>query len=1173
LLLELKKALVARVRVLVPLVIMTPVLALFGQPVNYLFYAAAVSSAIILYSTLVLGTKRVEIRLRETWADLLVRRALSSLMLFLGSLLLTADSLRVITISPLVNLATRLLVGSFLSGYALVNLLPATDLYPSLERLVLSFTLGYSFTALLTFLFQVILRSQSWQVLVYLTYIMLSILSAMRRSPRGRDAQRERVSFSISAGSTCLLLVAVFFFLATWSCFPELSTRIGTDLQKHYWWAVVLIRSPQLYSYHGYLWFHCFSAFVAAMQGSLLLENLGAIQTGLAFFSLMSNVAFYSMVRSATEKFDGGLAGTSTIIYSLFSGLTWIYFARISITQGGLTEFELLSAISDATFWQNMYTQGLWFWGFLPLVVAMTHFFVLLSLIFRSPSRESMILFSVLFASMSLSHISLGIILSLLLSVMSFTNFGHYDSRRYLLCTLMGWLVVLLAWCGAAYRTTVVPDLGTWTACLVIALSAFSYMASGKRHLTLSSWLGGSLRALVPLLAIGFVASILTWAMLAGDFRLNTSTWTVPWYFYSPLLGVTGLLAIAGVYYCSTNNNWLSTLWPFVAMTGVAFILAIAISLVYGITGIVIYWEQRMIYFIHAGCAVLAAFGIEKCVSLILGRGRRPALAMLLLSLVALSGTMSTFMAVQYWYYNKGTNGSTYRTYPSGYELEALNFMSETFSRYPYSTVASVSWISRFMLMFSAPPYMSGQYKFGQLSMVKYPETALFLLDQIQSYARVLALPDDDRRLYIYVQTRDNLSYVRWRYLLGHLLANLAPVFRNQEVNIFEVPQLSWPLIDSDVCLIIPFERARYPDYLVAYDLMAFTGYRYTMAFDRDDFWTFKNTVILSYDPIARSDLDRYWSYVQGGGELVILNTNGNGLFFQSLFDETNMAMNATMIVGNGNLSVPEVPVSMCRAKSFSDVRGWYVSPGLLQVPYATETSVGKGKVTYVNIFPLISAWNNLVTSGAVKDLLPATGVVITDSHESIGINYQMTFRKARLNGTARAVTDSVLLPSRLDPIQLSVTVGGNRTEFQGVSSVMFRDCRNVSIDFNYAEISDGQGLYIPLSVLGLVRIRLDGDGTSVIVISDAKGGSKETLISGSSIRIELNVTKPLTLFARTPHIRIVGQSTFQDVCVDDPAMLRGVQAQIGGELRIEGSLDFELYYSDFYTSAGGFRW
>lgn len=1155
---------------------------LLEHPVKYVLYILEVLLILVLY-TVVQG---VDLKFRVKFTD-----KSRFFVDFIPDMLLTslpfvsiASMLGVLDVDGVVRVGIALLLTSFLSGYALLNLTGLLRHFSILERIVFSYALGYFLTAFLTFAFALLGGVEVWALILCISYVVLGISSVMKRAKNMQSTEENahrRSSFSKHRDILVLMVIALFFGVAVVNVFPEFSLVGGMDISMHYMQSHQLIRSPNVYVSYPYLWFHLFLASFYMLSSVPLTLS----QTALVTLNLMPILAFYIMARRYLEKIDNRLPIISTVFWTLFSGLAWIHFMLLKIFSIDVSELELLLWASDGTYMGTMYSQGLPFTGHVPIVASITLFFMLLYLLKRVDLRRYMhfMLFSILFASCYLTHITEGVMLSVFLALYTMISPSEtHTMRRTLLSILLGYIMI-----GAVYLFLPFLINFVYTPSIIMAIAiptslvAVSYLLSKKLKIKLNFGEKARRFALPITLALLFlyILSLLVWSSFKESFSMVYvgEVGFVPWFFYALMLGSTGILAIISIYYFLSNPKY-SSLKFFVCLALIAVFFGNILSFInveFFKTG---YWEKRFVFFVAVSFAIIASPNLIRIVQAVKSKITgfrsekilRALLTTSLLSIIVVFGISSTFLSVEYWSYK-------YFAPLSDYELEALEFLDKTFDENPNAIVLTVTPISYKMLALAAPPIRL--YKNWVFYTAYNPDIAFAILSLLKF-----------SRMYLYLHNRDVTfldSNFNSSYIMQHLLPNLSPTFQNSEVSIYDAPQIYPPLMKADMTLVVPFNQSALTNtYLYSYDILA--SQNYTVMFDLDDKIMQERILVLPFDPseedIANDDEfthsprpEDYLEYAKSGGKLVILNTNGYEFFAHTLFTRLNTTLSASKIVGSEEILFPNIHVPIVQASDGVEVLSYYVNSTDNGAPFSMYKAVDNGEIFYVNVYPLIQVQSsNNAKEGAIYNSLGRLFDVAhvdlqSSSHDDQPkMNIQATFKEVDLTGSVSVSTTSILFPLHIDVKTLNMIVDGETSVLSNVTSLMLGNYNTATISIGDAKISDGTGLYATITTHGTIRMKLSGNNVTIVAKTINGSKEQETLLQGSSAQIILDTDKPLNFYVRVPRIEVIGESSFEELYIDDP-MLKWRMRTYGQNLNLKGSTKFTIYYSDTYSLAGDF--
>ena len=215
----------------------------------------------------------------------------------------------------------------------------------------------------------------------------------------------------------------------------------------------------------------------------------------------------------------------------------------------------------------------------------------------------------------------------------------------------------------------------------------------------------------------------------------------------------------------------------------------------------------------------------------------------------------------------------------------------------------------------------------------------------------------------------------------------------------------------------------------------------------------------------SRSTSD-YLNYLNSGGKLVVMNTNGDGYFSKELFSDSNATIIAQYLTRNGTrITLPsEFSVPLFTPKdggltTISQYSGFgYESPYIVQKNYENG-----GELYYVNVYPLVQAIQNSDNQsdfyGLLSRLLDGINLVKVESSNPLS-SFNGYVKQISLKHDVQIETNSVLLPPELSLKQIEVKSGNISNIFYNVRNIEVNDYSKVVIQSDNAIIQDGNGFY-----------------------------------------------------------------------------------------------------------------
>jgi len=308
--------------------------------------------------------------------------------------------------------------------------------------------------------------------------------------------------------------------------------------------------------------------------------------------------------------------------------------------------------------------------------------------------------------------------------------------------------------------------------------------------------------------------------------------------------------------------------------------------------------------------------------------------------------------------------------------------------------------------------------------------------------------------------------------------------------------------------------------------------------------------------------VEHYVNYMKGGGTLIVLDTNGYESFADILFNIDNQTMTSNLIRGAESHIYLPVDVKVHSLLPLSeDVRtlSYYVTDNE-EVPYILEKDVGKGRLTYVNLYPLIEP---LKKSDASCRLYPILGNLIDELglpkfDPETKIVCDGYVEKVSLNKNVTITTESLLFPLEFNMSRVSVTAEGRVYDFENVTSIYIENSLPLSIEAENVVIATGNGLYATMEVNSTFQASSPtGDATLTIMTNNV-----ERIVKNIS-EVAINPADPIKLLAKTPTIKATEATLHNLFSFGD---LHWRTRAYGHDLKVSSSISFHIPVSDTYT-------
>jgi len=782
-------------------------------------------------------------------------RALDILALLASVSLLLLDLLKLQ--STLLLAPLSLLCSSLIPGYVLLRLTNRDANFSWLELFLFSYLLSYTYTALVWL--GLLSITESIRTPIFL--VVLSFMSHISLlSGRASVSEKPRPA-SFARGIDLLVLVFVVGIVAIGIVliYPGFVYLTGTDMMRHYAFSIVLGRTPDLYTGFVYLFAHLHqSAFLASASVSL-----AASQTTLVMLNMFLPVAFYIASKRLLSGVDDRIPSIATMVWILFTnslgGVSWILFAGAKLFLG-YSQMTLLNIVALKTYNGTLYgILGLWY---VPATVSFVILLALVSLIRNEtlPHTTFLAIFSILFTSLYLTHVSEAVVLAAVIAVFALIYNGNsIRIREAAISASIGLGIAGLIYLGLGLV------LVRYAVSLSLALSIVLPIMGLLGSLILKTML--KRRPLKPIrfpsimqqltlhrivysfslsIAISYASAIVTNLLLVSSFytyQVN-DIGIVPWFLYPLILGVSGFLAMLSILILSKQPENLTRFGFVICFLVLTILAGRAVSVVNVYLFPTGYWEKRFIWFVKIPLAMIAPISViailEKLEIPRFSRQTKTLATVFVAGLIVVGGFSTTILNVEYWHLIVNNESGTI----DYQEFEAIESLGILFNKDSRSWLATITDTSAHACTRAAPP---DQLVLKQLLYTaRTPEMAFTQLYRHPAYTHP----------YIYLAERDRelLNSQDCSYLSSYLHTQPV-VYENNVSTIYNATQISAPLKESSTVLVTPTPPSNLTsDSYWAYQALSATNINYTTMFDQDDGLLDAESIILGYDPSPLGD-------------------------------------------------------------------------------------------------------------------------------------------------------------------------------------------------------------------------------------------------------------------------------------------------------------------------------
>jgi hypothetical protein len=908
-------------------------------------------------------------------------------------------------------------------------------------------------------------------------------------------------------------------------------------------------------------------------------------QTALAFLGILPITSFYVMARAYLKDIDERLPIVATGFWAFFSGFGWLKLLERLDYSGN--RLQLLNLLQDASFWDIGYGggQSTWFW-YRGLTVGFTLLFLLIYLLMekRMPKHLFISLSSLFIIGLAFAHYSELIVFVGILFVLSIFSPNTVPRLHDMLfATAVACASTLLISVFHGYGGITIP-IDRRYSILITILASTCYLLTIKWRGFGSRRGKGFTKALSIVLLIFYLSAFLEW-LSSTDFSVSLviRTQTVPWMLYPVILGIIGLLAVISLSQYEDYFDKPVSLFAYIFVFMIVFSKLISfINNNYFETG---YWERRLIVHSFAAASALAPIPLLKAYNK-LSPNHNKFFATMIIGLIVVSGVSSTFLSVEY----RSLLAEQHSI--SNVEMNVASFLFEALKKNSMgSPIFTISNRSRNIAEFTGSYYVVGTG--GRISFREaYPERPLLNLYNWSPTPYIL-ITNSDKPL---------LSSTYRGYISSHLLRFIPKVYDDGYAEVYSMPNGTPPSLESKTILVLPSDETGV-NYLFAYDVLSLSQYDYTTMLMNDPNIYKGDVIILPYDPQSASDIDQLLRSL-GDKDIIVINTNGYGVIADSLFtgsfryalktNSTNTfiilenenvkrtylnemeastnAVNASAIKGVHIIKFPlNVRIEPILPRNPSNMMSFYWCEPNITVPLAVRSQYNGHRITYVNVYPLISTMLSDNEAGRklfplLGHLLKASGVHLPNYSENTSWLYDfiIAFRSSFLDGNITLSSSSVILKG--DVTAIGYKDGNIREELENILSISLVGEGNLKVFAHKVEMLPGRGFYSNVAVKDR---QLTITGSNITAYIKLNNGSLTVIVGLKELFIYSNYT--LSAFIREPEIRVAGRATFKDFQpYNKPSFSKLRNSMVAN---ITGTVSFILPISDVYSWARNFTY
>ena len=601
-------------------------------------------------------------------------------------------------------------------GYLILNLLGITN-NSLIITILQSFAVGYFISSFLFIFLRLTVNSIILiRFLYFILYILLTFLTFIKNKIEKKHFLIFNRNLVVSFKDLFGLLVLFILFCYAYSIVTPYGVFIiDTDFSRHYMYDLIFIRSPNLFYTYPYFLFDIFTALLLLFfdfSPSLLYLTM-------TFLNFLNNIGYYVLLKIYTKNRYKHLPVLALFIYSLFSSFAWINFLINKLTFPFSDQIHIYWSIWSSSYMSFLFTPGLWFFEYGPQYISNLFMLIFLSsryVLFslkngRQKLRHYGILSFILISSI-LSHVLPPFIFIATLCIVYLVDFKASKVKEEELILIAGsvFLSVIILIASSFFFTFVLNFMYLFS---ILALALFSLFVFMLKHYFghLIQNLVFSVKRLLKLIFIAIslimILSFIYYVIKIGDFRPSEYydiIGEVPWYFYSYMLGLSGILALLGIYDYLSNTHRKYELTFF--LVGSFFVVALGrlVTLFNRNLFHTYIWEYRIFRFMPMFIAPFSAIMLEKIYKYLSKHKTLSSrfLSIAILSLLIMAGAATSFLTIEY----QSLVANAYSNKLSSSEFGAVNWIKAYLNNSSDTLLITLSNDRLYhVVAFAGPPY------------------------------------------------------------------------------------------------------------------------------------------------------------------------------------------------------------------------------------------------------------------------------------------------------------------------------------------------------------------------------------------------------------------------------------------------------------------------------------
>ena len=325
----------------------------------------------------------------------------------------------------------------------------------------------------------------------------------------------------------------------------------------------------------------------------------------------------------------------------------------------------------------------------------------------------------------------------------------------------------------------------------------------------------------------------------------------------------------------------------------------------------------------------------------------------------------------------------------------------------------------------------------------------------------------------------------------------------------------------------------------------------------------FTNFKVVSHSIVEYRNVEDYVNYVENGGHLIILNTNGYGYFANKLLNIGNQNITTRVISSTQEIDILSnltLPVITPKDNSSNIIATYGFSPS--SVYTFSKKTLATGEIIYVNIYPVIS---ELELNSNKADLYRLLCDLLTPIHRQLEpFEYSYgeisTFRQISMFGTVDVFSSSLLFP--ISQVFSNITLefaNGQSTVIPNLTQLALFGYSGFDIISSNLTLCNGNGFYTNLNFGNNATVLPNGNSTLSVSFIIGDGGN---IFSKNEIKaITISDDKPISILVWQPTINVQGLTKFNELYSSGELNQR--MQTTGQDLAIDGTTAVTICSSD----------